>query len=49
MFAYLKIVLYYFDISCHNATYCVTVHWVLCVRAASWWWLSAAETCSGGL
>jgi len=31
MFTYLKIMLYYYDIWCHNATYCVTVHCVSCV------------------
>jgi len=49
MFAHLKIPLCCYDISCHNATHCVTVHWVFSVGAASWWWLSTAETCSGEL
>jgi len=49
MFAHLKILLYYYNIRCHNDTHCVTIHQVLSVGAASWWWLSAAETCSGGL
>ena len=26
MFAYLRILLCYYDISCHNATHCVTFH-----------------------
>jgi len=49
MFAYLKRLLYYYDIRCHNATHCVTVHYVLSVGAASWWLLSAAKMCSSGL
>jgi len=49
MFAQLKILLCYYDNRCHNATHCVTVHWVLCVGSDSWWWLSAVETCSIGM
>jgi len=33
--------LYYYNVRCLNAT--------LSVGTASWWWLSAVETCSSGL